>query len=54
VLIYFDRATQEALIARLSAVLRPGGLLYTGLSESLLAIRHPLRTLGSSIYGKPA
>lgn len=54
VMIYFDRPTQEALVAKLSAALAPGGWLYTGLSESLLAIRHGLRTMAPSIYQKPA
>jgi chemotaxis protein methyltransferase CheR len=54
VMIYFDRPTQEKLVERMSAVLRPGGWLYTGLSESLLAIRHGLKTLGPSVYQKPA
>jgi chemotaxis protein methyltransferase CheR len=53
VMIYFDRPTQEALVAKLSAALAPGGWLYTGLSESLLAIRHGLKTMAPSIYRKP-
>jgi chemotaxis protein methyltransferase CheR len=52
VMIYFDRPTQEALIAKITSVLKPGGWLYTGLSESLLAIRHDLKTVAPSIYRK--
>jgi chemotaxis protein methyltransferase CheR len=52
VMIYFDRPTQEALIAKITSVLKPGGWLYTGLSESLLAIRHELKTVAPSIYRK--
>ena len=53
VMIYFDKPTQESLIRRLSAVLKPGGFLYTGLSESLLGIRHSLKTVEPSVYRKP-
>lgn len=53
VMIYFDKPTQEVLIRRLTAVLKPGGFLYTGLSESLLGIRHSLRTVEPSVYQKP-
>lgn len=53
VMIYFDRPTQEAVVGRLLTVLRPDGWLYTGLSESLVGIRHGLRSDGPSIY-RPA
>ena len=48
----FDRTTQESLVARMAAVMKPTGWLYTGLSESLLAIRHNLKTVAPSIYRK--
>jgi chemotaxis protein methyltransferase CheR len=53
VMIYFDKPTQEALVRQFSAVLRPGGLLYTGHSESLTSVRHELQFVGASIYRKP-
>ncbi|HTB34701.1 MAG TPA: protein-glutamate O-methyltransferase CheR [bacterium] len=53
VMIYFDRPTQEAVVGRMLTVLRPDGWLYTGLSESLVGIRHGLRSEGPSIY-RPA
>jgi chemotaxis protein methyltransferase CheR len=53
VMIYFDRPTQEALVERLSRQLAPGGLLYTGFSESLIGIRHGLKQAGPSAYVKP-
>jgi chemotaxis protein methyltransferase CheR len=53
VMIYFDRPTQEALVERLSEQLAPGGYLYTGFSESLLGVRHSLRSRGASVYQKP-
>ena len=51
-MIYFDRATQEALVAKISATLKPGGWLYTGLAESLIGIRHDLAPAGASVYRK--
>ena len=50
VMIYFDRPTQEAVVGRLSRHLAPGGCLYTGFSESLIGIRHPLKAVGASVY----
>jgi chemotaxis protein methyltransferase CheR len=53
VMIYFDRATQEELIARLTRRLVPGGFLLVGHSESLSHIKHPLRMLRPATYQKP-
>jgi chemotaxis protein methyltransferase CheR len=53
VMIYFDRPTQERLVHQLSAQLAPGGLLFTGFSESLLGVRHGLATVSPSVYQKP-
>jgi chemotaxis protein methyltransferase CheR len=50
VMIYFDRPTQEAVVGRLSRHLLPGAFLYTGFSESLIGIRHPLKPVGASVY----
>ncbi|CAO3434561.1 CheR family methyltransferase [Azospirillum doebereinerae] len=50
VMIYFDRDTKTTLCRRLSALLRPGGFLYLGHSESLLDRRIPLRPIGGTIY----
>jgi chemotaxis protein methyltransferase CheR len=52
VMIYFDKATQQQLLARFHQALRPGGWLYTGLSESLLAVKHDFKTVGPSVYRK--
>lgn len=52
VMIYFDRPTQEALVEKITGVLKPGAWLYTGMSESLLAVRHSLKTMAPSIYRK--
>ncbi len=53
VMIYFDRATQEELVGRLSRRLVPGGYLMVGHSESLTHINHPLKMVRPAIYQKP-
>lgn len=53
VMIYFDQAVQESLVARMDGVLRKGGYFFTGMSESLLAIKHPLKSVAASVYIKP-
>ena len=54
VMIYFDRPTQEHLVARLAAHLVPGGFLLVGHSESLTGIKHSLTLLAPAIYRRPA
>ncbi|SDT85733.1 chemotaxis protein methyltransferase CheR [Verrucomicrobium sp. GAS474] len=53
VMIYFDRPTQEQLVAKLSEVLVPGGYLFIGHSESLTGIKHGLKAIRPAIYQKP-
>jgi chemotaxis protein methyltransferase CheR len=50
VMIYFDHPTQEKLVNRMAGLLVKGGTLYVGHSESLSAIKHPLRSLGPATY----
>jgi chemotaxis protein methyltransferase CheR len=50
VMIYFDKPTQERLVNRLYELLEPGGLLFTGHSESLTGIHHPLQYVQPTIY----
>lgn len=50
VMIYFDRQTQEQLVARLHDLIVPGGYLYTGHSESLTGIRHRFKMIRPAIY----
>jgi chemotaxis protein methyltransferase CheR len=52
VLIYFDRATQEAVINKICRNLAPGGYLFAGHSESLHGLEIPLRPVKASIYRK--
>lgn len=53
VMIYFDRTTQEDLVARLSSRLEPGGYLFIGHSESLNGVQHGLQYIQPAIYRKP-
>ena len=52
VMIYFDRPTQEKLVARFAAQLRAAGYLVIGHSESLNSIRHSLEYVQPTIYRK--
>ena len=52
VIIYFDRKTQEQLIARFCKVLKTNGHLFLGHSESIHGFDLPLRRLTSTVYRK--
>lgn len=52
VMIYFDKPTQERLVNRYYDCLEPGGLLFTGHSESLTGITHRFKYVEPTIYGK--
>ena len=54
VLIYFDRATQKNLIDRYYDLLRPGGLLILGHSESLAKDENLFIVEGRTIFRKPS
>jgi len=49
VLIYFDRPTQEKVLNRLCAHLRPGGYLFTGHSETISGMNVPLETVANTV-----
>jgi chemotaxis protein methyltransferase CheR len=53
VMIYFDKPTQGRLIGRFFDLLAPGGVLFTGHSESLTGIEHKFRYVQPTIYMKP-
>ncbi|MDI1247687.1 MAG: protein-glutamate O-methyltransferase CheR [Lacunisphaera sp.] len=53
VMIYFDRPTQEELVARLTRRLVPGGYLLVGHSESLTGIKHTLQIVKPAVYRRP-
>lgn len=52
VMIYFDKPTQGRLISRFYDLLGPGGVLFTGHSESLTGIEHKFRYVQPTIYIK--
>ncbi|MCP5102620.1 MAG: chemotaxis protein CheR [bacterium] len=53
VMIYFNRATQQAILTRLIACMQPGGYLFIGHSESLNGLYLPVNQQVPTIYRKP-
>lgn len=52
VMIYFDKATQQRLVERYWGLLRPGGHLFVGHSESLTGLAHRFRYVQPAVYVK--
>ncbi len=52
VMIYFDAKTKATLVDRFHSVLKDGGWLYVGHSESLLDHQHRFKLRGRTIYQK--
>ncbi len=52
VMIYFDKATQQQLVERYWAMLRPGGHFFVGHSESLTGLSHQFRYVQPAVYVK--
>jgi chemotaxis protein methyltransferase CheR len=52
VMIYFDKRTREQLINRFWKLLKPGGHLFVGHSESLASSQHKFRYVQPAIYMK--
>ena len=53
VIIYFDKATQEALVNRFASHLAPGGYLFLGHSETLCGMEAPLVQMAPTVYRRP-
>ena len=53
VMIYFNAETKRQVVARVISLLRPGGCLCIGHSESLNDITEAVRPVAPSIYRKP-
>jgi chemotaxis protein methyltransferase CheR len=49
-IIYFSKETQKALFDRFHEILRPGGHVFIGHSESLYKVTESFRLLGQTIY----
>lgn len=52
VMIYFDTETKATLMNKFASMLRVGGWLYIGHSESLLNLDGPFKLVGRTIYRK--
>lgn len=52
VMIYFDRPTRERLVHRYGTLLRPGGHLFVGHSESLVASSSEFKYVQPAVYAK--
>jgi chemotaxis protein methyltransferase CheR len=52
VMIYFEKGTQQQLVERYWALLRPGGHLFVGHSESLTGLTHRFRYVQPAVYVK--
>jgi chemotaxis protein methyltransferase CheR len=54
VMIYFDAPTKTKLVERFTQMIRPGGWLYIGHSESLIGSHPGLQSVGRTIYRRTA
>jgi chemotaxis protein methyltransferase CheR len=54
VLIYFDPPTKRAVVDRVLARLRPGGLFFIGIAEGRVPCDTPLAALAPGAFRKPA
>jgi chemotaxis protein methyltransferase CheR len=54
VMIYFDAPTKTKLVERFTQMIRPGGWLYIGHSESLIGSHPGLQAVGRTIYRRTA
>jgi chemotaxis protein methyltransferase CheR len=53
-MIYFDTNTRQGLISEIERLLVPGGILFTGHSETLASIKTGFTVVRPSVYRKPA
>lgn len=53
VMIYFNRSTQQSILSRIIACIRPGGYLFIGHSESLNGLYLPVVHVAPTIYRIP-
>lgn len=52
VMIYFDRSVRQRLISDVERLLKPGGILVVGHTETLAGIKHGMRVIRPSVYEK--
>lgn len=53
VMIYFDNKVRQKLISNIEQILKPGGLLMIGHTETLTSLSHGLKVVCPSIFQKP-
>jgi len=53
VMIYFSGVTKQEVLSRVVALLRPGGYLFVGHSESLHGMAVPVQAVAPSVYRRP-
>jgi len=52
VMIYFDSDLRQKLVKNFENLLRPGGVLFVGMAESLSGVSKSMKTLEPSVYQK--
>ncbi len=52
VLIYFDQKDKIDILTKFHSVLKPGGHIFVGHSESLMMVKHLFRNVGTTVYEK--
>lgn len=52
VMIYFDKPTQQEILARMVSYLAEGGYFFVGHSESLAGLKHDLKYVKPAVYQK--
>lgn len=53
VMIYFNRETQREILAKIIDIIRPGGYIFIGYSETLNGLNLPVYQVAPTIYRKP-
>jgi chemotaxis protein methyltransferase CheR len=53
VMIYFNIATKRKVVDRVLTLLKPGGYLFIGHSESLIDVNESVELIAPAIYRKP-
>ncbi|ADK84597.1 MCP methyltransferase, CheR-type [Desulfarculus baarsii DSM 2075] len=52
VLIYFDNDDKKRILEKIHKVIKPGGHLFVGHSESLMMVKHLFQYVGTTVYQK--
>jgi chemotaxis protein methyltransferase CheR len=53
VMIYFDNPVRQALVSEMERLVRPGGLVFVGHSETLSGLKTRLQVVSPSVYRRP-